>query len=84
MRSPGTERSGGTAALDQQPTVVEPVEVGVSPQVRPSRPAPHEKVGVGTLVAVRLQPDLLARLDRARGGLTRPALVREILERELP
>lgn len=38
----------------------------------------------GTLVGVRPQPDLLARLDKARGGLTRPQKIREILEKELP
>lgn len=38
----------------------------------------------GTLVGVRLQRHLLARLDKTRGGLTRPQKIRAILEKELP
>jgi metal-responsive CopG/Arc/MetJ family transcriptional regulator len=37
------------------------------------------------LIGVRLQPDLLARLDKViKPGQTRPQAIREILEKELP
>lgn len=39
--------------------------------------------GPGTLVGVRMQPDLLAKLDKYRGGQTRPQAIREILEKNL-
>ena len=42
-----------------------------------------EEIAVGKLVGVRIQPDLLARLDAARGGMTRPQKIREILEEAL-
>lgn len=35
---------------------------------------------IGTPVTVRLQPDLLSKLDRLRGGKTRPRYLRELLE----
>lgn len=38
---------------------------------------------IGTPVVVRMQPGLLARLDKARGGMTRPQKVREILDKAL-
>jgi hypothetical protein len=43
----------------------------------------HAPDGIGTLVGVRLQPDLLARLDAYRGGKTRPQAIRELLEEYL-
>lgn len=39
--------------------------------------------GTGTLVGVRIQPGLLARLDAYRGGKTRPQAIRELLEKHL-
>ena len=37
----------------------------------------------GRLIGVRLQPDLLARLDKHRGGQTRPEAIRRLVEKEL-
>ena len=37
----------------------------------------------GVLVGVRLQPKLLKKLDKHRGGQTRPQAIREILEKFL-
>lgn len=34
---------------------------------------------IGVPVVVRLQPDLLAKLDELRGGLTRPEAIRRLL-----
>lgn len=42
----------------------------------PSRP--------GALLGIQIGADLLARLDKARGGMTRPQEIRKILEKELP
>lgn len=38
----------------------------------------------GFLVGVRLQPELLAKLDRLRGKLSRPEQIRLLLEERLP
>ena len=35
------------------------------------------------LVGLRISDELLDKLDKARGGMTRPAKIREILEKEL-
>ena len=35
------------------------------------------------LIGVRLHSELIDKLDKARGGMTRPAKIREILEKEL-
>lgn len=41
--------------------------------------------GAGLPVTVRLQPDLLARLDKVvKPGQSRPAAIREFLEKGLP
>ena len=37
----------------------------------------------GVLVGVRMQPKLLKRLDKHRGGKTRPQAIRELLEKHL-
>jgi hypothetical protein len=46
------------------------------PQIRPGK--------TGTPVQVRMSPELLKRLDAARGGHTRAQAIRSILERTLP
>ena len=53
-------------------------------------PAPHQpekrkpaQTSTGTPVMVRLQPDMLEKLDKARGGSTRPQKIRDILEQAL-
>ncbi len=38
----------------------------------------------GTAITVRLQPELLARLDVQRGAVSRPEAIRSILEQSLP
>ena len=38
----------------------------------------------GTPILVRLQSDILAKLDRARGGMTRPQKIRSMLDTTLP
>lgn len=38
----------------------------------------------GELVGTRMQPDLLKRLDRARGDMTRPEKIRAVLDKGLP
>ena len=56
-----------------------------------SQPRPSQSEGgakpesnAGFLVGVRLQPDLLARLDRIiKPGQTRPQAIRELLEKYL-
>ena len=56
-----------------------------------SQPRPSQSEGgakpegnAGFLVGVRLQPDLLARLDRViKPGQTRPQAIRELLEKHL-
>lgn len=48
------------------------------PPTKPRSPVPGFNIGV------RLQPELLDRLDRARGGRTRPDMIRAILELRLP
>ena len=51
----------------------------VTPATIPSK-APDR---AGTPVMVRLQPDLLEKLDKFRGGETRPQAVRRILMEKL-
>ena len=44
------------------------------------------KEGMGAAndpVTVRIPPDLMIKLDKARGGMTRPAKIREVLEKHL-
>ena len=43
----------------------------------------HAPLGPGQQIQIRLQAELLQRLDKARGGMTRPAKIREILEEHL-
>ena len=38
---------------------------------------------MGMLIGVRCHPELVEKLDEVRGSATRPAYIREILEREL-
>ena len=55
-------------------------------QPRPSQSEDGAKPegNAGFLVGVRLQPDLLARLDKTiKPGQTRPQAIREILEKNL-
>ena len=53
-----------------------------------SLPDPKPEPGImrikGEAVTVRLQPALLARLDRYRKGLTRPQAIRALLFEHLP
>ena len=47
---------------------------------KPTKPRSSSRPGgAGVLVGVRLQPDLVARLDEVRSGLTRPAFIRRML-----
>lgn len=48
------------------------------------RPRKVEMTGAGVPVTVRLQPDLLRRLDLGRGGMTRPEKLRQLAEENLP
>ena len=48
-------------------------------------PTPKKRpTQIGTMIGVRLQPDLLRRLDRARGGSNRAQHIRAILDLRLP
>lgn len=38
----------------------------------------------GELVGTRFQPDLLKRLDKAKGDMTRPEKIRDVLDKALP
>jgi len=69
----------------------EPLDRGVearedetpAPRSHP-KPRPEIMRVKGEAVTVRLQPRLLARLDRYRRGLTRPQAIRALLFEHLP
>lgn len=56
---------------------------GLAAEASANGPKPRPK-GAGEMVGVRVQPPLLKRLDKARGGRTRPDWIRSLLERALP
>lgn len=56
---------------------------GKPAKAAPQRPKRYRGAARGTLVGVRLQPNLLASLDRHRGGMTRPEAIRRLIEKAL-
>lgn len=76
---------------EDEPAKVVPVPVSAPartvkpPPVAPQKSEQRRRGAVkGTLIGVRLQPNLLAKIDAALDGRTRPEAIRRLIEKALP
>src|SRR3990167_5628599 len=81
---PRPSQSEGGAARPVFHGKITEIEIGIPSNRKTATEVSVDSGGAGTLVGVRLQPKLLKRLDKHRGGKTRPQAIRELLEKHLP
>ena len=80
---PRPSQSEGGAARPVFHGKITEIEIGIPSNRKTATEVSVDSGGAGTLVGVRLQPKLLKRLDKHRGGKTRPQAIRELLEKHL-